>query len=65
MVDVLLADSGEARVLELVRVSPGSLEQMPAAEQQQLRQQLRGEYGQTLQAEQRQGLRDRAEITVL
>jgi peptidyl-prolyl cis-trans isomerase D len=65
VVDVLLADSGEARVLELVRVAPGSLEQMPAAEQQQLRQQLRGEYGQTLQAEQRQGLRDRAEITVL
>ena len=65
VVEVLLGADGDARVLELVKVVPGSLEQLSSQERQQLRQQLRGEYGQTLQAEQRQGLRDQADITVL
>lgn len=65
IVDVLLTSTGEAQVLQLLRVSPGSLEQLPSEERQRLRQQLRSEYGQILQVEQRSGLRDQADISVL
>lgn len=65
VVDVLLTATGEARVIELFGVTAGSLEQLSAAEQRGLREQVRGEFGQTLQSEQRQGLRERADISVL
>lgn len=57
--------NGDALVFELDRVSPGSLQELPQAEQQSLQQLVGAEYAQLIDTEYRQGLRDSAEINVM
>ena len=63
--DYVLTATGDALVFELDRVTPGSLEALPEAEQGALRQIVGNEYGQLVDVEYRQGLRDSADISVL
>ncbi len=65
VVDYVLEDSGDARVLELVRVEAGELAALPVEQQRALSQRIGGEFGAVLQVEHEQQLRDDADISVL
>lgn len=64
VVDYVMEEGGGARVLQLLRVQPGELTAMPAAEQRQLRQRISSEFGALVQVEHQQGLRAEADISV-
>ncbi len=65
VVDYVLNSMGDAQVFQLDRVTPGTLDVLPDADQVSLRQIVVNEYRQVVDAEYRQGLRDAADITVL
>lgn len=65
VVDYVVADSGEGFVFEVARVTPGDLEALPEPEVTALSQSVSGEYGQIVDNEYQQGLRDSADINVL
>lgn len=63
--DIVIADNGDAVVVELVRVSPGVYDVLPASVKQQLQQQSSSELGGLLDTQYQRGLRENAEISVL
>jgi peptidyl-prolyl cis-trans isomerase D len=63
--DYVMTTTGDVRVFELARVTPGELETLPGTTQQALRQQVSAEYGTLVDAEYQSGLRARADITVM
>ncbi|MBN7797712.1 SurA N-terminal domain-containing protein [Parahaliea mediterranea] len=63
-VDFTLTAAGDAQVIEVSRVSPGSYASLSAPRQQQLRQQIGRELGELVLREYQQGLRKAADITV-
>lgn len=65
VVDYVIEASGDARVLELVRVEAGELATLSPEQQRTLRQGIGGEFGAVLQAEHEQGLRADADVSVL
>ncbi|MEQ9464044.1 MAG: SurA N-terminal domain-containing protein [Haliea sp.] len=65
MLDYVIENSGDARVLELVRVEAGELAALPVEQQRALSQRIGGEFGAVLQVEHEQQLRDEADISVL
>jgi peptidyl-prolyl cis-trans isomerase D len=65
LVDYVMSPTGDALVLELIRVSPGEYGRMTAAEQNLLGQRVRAEYGSLLDTEYRSGLRAAADISVM
>ncbi|MEQ9396858.1 SurA N-terminal domain-containing protein [Haliea sp.] len=65
VVDYVVEASGDARVLQLVRVEAGELASLPPEQQESLRQRIGGEFGAVLQVEHEQALRADAEISVL
>ena len=65
VVDYVVNRAGDAVVFELARVTPGDLESLPEAEQGALQQMVSNEYSQVVDSEYRQGLRERADVTVL
>jgi peptidyl-prolyl cis-trans isomerase D len=62
--DYIVAPNGDAVVIELQRVSPGEYKSLAVAEQAQLQQLLRGEFGGLINEEFQRGLQERAEITI-
>ncbi|MFO7550588.1 MAG: SurA N-terminal domain-containing protein [Haliea sp.] len=65
VVDYVVEASGDARVLQLVRVEAGELATLPPEQQESLRQRIGGEFGAVLQVEHEQALRADADISVL
>lgn len=65
VVDHLVDASGDARVLQLVRVEAGELANLPPEQQRSLRQRIGSEFGAVLQLEHEQRLRADADISVL
>ena len=65
IVEYVTTESGDALVLELVRVSAGDYAQLPLPAQEALKRQVTGEYGNLIDSEFRDGIRSSAEITVL
>jgi len=65
VVDLLVAPNGDARVIALDAVVPGSLADLDDAERRRLQQQLTTEYATMVDSEFRRGLRERADISVL
>jgi len=65
VIDYVIAESGDAMVYEVARVTPGDLTELAEIERQLLQQQVSGEYGQLIDNEYRLGLRDGADINVL
>lgn len=63
--DYVIDSSGDARVLQLVRVQAGTLASLADGEQRVLSQRIGSEYGAVLQVEHQQGLRAEADISVL
>ncbi|MDO8862337.1 SurA N-terminal domain-containing protein [Haliea sp. E1-2-M8] len=63
--DYVVEASGDARVLELVRVEAGELATLPPEQQRSLRQRIGSEFGAMLQVEHEQALRSDADISVL
>ncbi len=64
-VDYVIAPSGDVQVLELIGVTPGSLEQFAGPEQERLRQRVSGEYAMLVDSELRATLRESADISVM
>ncbi|TDG14020.1 peptidylprolyl isomerase [Seongchinamella unica] len=65
VVDYVVSASGDALVYEIARVSPGSLSDLAENERRALQQMVGAEYGQLIDNEYRQGLRESADINVL
>jgi peptidyl-prolyl cis-trans isomerase D len=65
VLDVARNAQGDALVFELDSVTPGTLEGLPEQERDALRELLSTEYGQLVDGEYQQGLREQAEISVL
>ncbi len=65
VVDLLVAPNGDARVIALDAVVPGSLTDLDDAERRGLQQRLTTEYATMVDSEFRRGLRARADISVL
>ncbi len=65
IVEIVTTVTGDVQVFELLRAQPGGLALLEEAEQQRLRQQIRGEFGGLIDAELQRRLRDDADITVL
>lgn len=63
--EYVLAENGDAVVVELVVVATGSFASLPAQEQAELRQRILREAGMLIDSEYQQGLREAAEIVVL
>jgi len=63
--DYVLTAQGDAVVFELARVHPGAYDALSPEEQEQVQNQIGGEYGALVDAAYRAGLRDAAEINVL
>jgi len=63
--DYVLTSAGDAQVLELNRVTAGSVDTLPDAQRQLLGQRVTAESGNLVQQEFQQGLRADADITVL
>ncbi|MBP70445.1 MAG: peptidylprolyl isomerase [Haliea sp.] len=63
--DYVIDASGDARVVQLVRVQAGALASLDAEQQRGLRQRIGSEFGALLQVEHEQGLRAAADISVL
>ncbi|KAA1193138.1 peptidylprolyl isomerase [Pseudohalioglobus sediminis] len=65
VVDYVLSSGGDALVYEVSQVTPGELQSLPEAERNVIQQMVGAEYGQLIDNEYRQGLREAAEINVL
>lgn len=65
LVDFVMTPSGDAQVVSLVRVNPGSLEALEAAAQISLLRQLSSEYSSLVDSEYQRGLRESADISVM
>jgi peptidyl-prolyl cis-trans isomerase D len=65
LADYVLSSTGDAVVLQLVRVSAGEYDTMPEDEQDRLAQQVQAEYGSLVDAEYRSALREGADISVM
>lgn len=65
LVDFVMTPSGDAQVVSLVRVNPGSLEALEAAAQISLQRQLSSEYSSLVDSEYQRGLRESADISVM
>jgi peptidyl-prolyl cis-trans isomerase D len=63
-VDYVIEPEGDARVVHLLRVSPGNLASLSVAEQSGLARRIRDEYGAIVQVEHQQGLLADADLTV-
>lgn len=63
--DYIVNFSGDAQVIELVRVTAGEYDTLADAEKDQLQQLLSGEVGGLVNSEFQRALRDNAEITVM
>ena len=63
--EFIVTATGDAPVFELARVNAGQYEQLTAAEQQLLQQQVSAEYSNLVNTEFQRALRDNADITVL
>jgi peptidyl-prolyl cis-trans isomerase D len=63
--DFVTTAGGDAMVLELVRVTPGDFDSLPADQQRSLARQVGIEYGSVVDTEFQQALRDEADISVL
>ena len=65
LVDVVMTPSGDAQVVALSNVSPGSLQALDPPAQIALQRQLSGEYSNLLDDEFQRGLRESADISVM
>jgi len=65
LLDYVITAEGDAQVLSLMQVNPGRLEQLEDAAVVSLQQQVSGEYANLLDNEYQQGLRERADISVM
>jgi peptidyl-prolyl cis-trans isomerase D len=65
LLDYVITPQGDAQVLSLMQVTPGRLEQLEQAAVVSLQQQVSGEYASLLDNEYQQGLRERADISVM
>jgi peptidyl-prolyl cis-trans isomerase D len=65
LADYVLSSTGDAVVLQLVRVSAGEYDAMPEDEQDMLAQQVQAEYGSLVDAEYRGAMREGADISVM
>lgn len=65
VVDQLLTPGGDARVIALARVNPGSFEALEPPARRELRRQVSGEYARLLNDEFQSGLRGNADISVM
>ena len=65
LLDYVITAEGDAQVLSLMQVTPGRLEQLDDAAVVSLQQRLSGEYANLLDNEYQQGLRERADISVM
>lgn len=65
LLDYVVTDQGDALVLSLMQVSPGSLAQLEQGAVVSLQQQVSGEYANLLDNEYQRGLRERADISVM
>jgi peptidyl-prolyl cis-trans isomerase D len=63
--DYVITPIGDAQVLELVRVTAGDYKQLAETAKAALSQQIGGEYGALIDIEYRNGLRTKADITVI
>jgi peptidyl-prolyl cis-trans isomerase D len=63
--DYVMTSTGDAQVLELDRVTAGSVEMLPDTQRELLGQRVTAESGNLVQQEFQQGLRANADITVL
>ncbi|MCB1703386.1 MAG: SurA N-terminal domain-containing protein [Halioglobus sp.] len=63
--DVVMMPNGDAVVVQLLQVTAGEYAALPAAEQAQLQQVLKGEFSGLVDTEFQRGLRDRADIKVM
>jgi peptidyl-prolyl cis-trans isomerase D len=63
--DYVISPVGDAQVLELVRVTAGDYKQLAETAKTALDQQIGGEYGALIDIEYRNGLRTKADITVM
>ncbi len=64
VVDLVMTPAGDAQVVSLTRVEPGSWERLAAPEQQALRRQVSTEFANLLNTEYQRGLRASADIVV-
>ncbi|PLW82125.1 peptidylprolyl isomerase [Kineobactrum sediminis] len=64
VVDYVVEPGGDARVVQLLRVTPGDLARLSREEQRGLAQRISEEYGAIVQVEHQQGLLADADITV-
>lgn len=64
VIDLVMTPTGDARVISLSHVEPGSWEQLPEAEQLALQRLLSTEFANLLNTEYQRGLRDSADIVV-
>lgn len=62
--DIAFTSAGDAVIVELFRVTPGSVETLPEAERRQLTRGLAGQTGGLLNAELQSAIRGRAEVLV-
>ncbi len=65
VVDYVVSTRGDALVFEIDRVTAGSLDDLAEGEQRGLQQMVGAEYGQLIDNEYQQGLREAADISVL
>lgn len=65
LLDYVITAEGDAQVLSLMQVTPGRLEQLDDAAVVSLQQRVSGEYANLLDNEYQQGLRERADISVM
>ncbi len=65
LLDYVITAEGDAQVLSLMQVTPGRLEQLDDADVVSLQQRVSGEYANLLDNEYQQGLRERADISVM
>lgn len=63
--EYVLSPEGDVQVLELARVTPGSLTALAPAQRAELRQQVKSEFARMANTEFQRGVRDRAEISAL
>ncbi len=63
--EYVVTPTGDAQVFELVRVTPGDFSDLAETEKLRLNQQIGGEFGNLIDVEFQNGLRKRADITVI
>lgn len=65
LVDLVAAPTGDHYVYQLTRVTEGSLEGLPPAERAGIQRLVSGEFGQLIDSEYRQGLREAADVELM